>query len=193
KPGRLAGSMQFVAATGDPVGRKLYLATQDEVYVADLTEGGRPEPKPLVRIDAKHIAEISDRGLYFDPTKEQLFAIDSENGRLYLVDLRPETPQARMVAEGLGWPADVIVAPTDGRIYISDTKDKQIWRLECDDGRCTKPEVFARSDAFRAPARLATAPDNTLWVADPKARKIFAFWPDGEIRQTISSLAGETQ
>ena len=186
KPGRLAGSMQFVAATGDPVGRKLYLATQDEIYVADLTEG-RPEAKPLVRID------VQPERLYFDPTKEQLFAIDSENGRLYLVDLRAETPQVRMVAEGLGWPADVIVAPTDGRIYISDTKDKQIWRLECDDVRCTKPEVFARSDAFRAPSRLAAAPDNTLWVTDPKARKIFALWPDGEIRQTISSLTGETQ
>ncbi len=187
KPGRLAGSMQFVAATGDPVGRKLYLATQNEIYVADLTKGGRPEPKPLVRID------VQPERLYFDPTKEQLLAIDSENGRLYLVDMRAETPQLRMVAEGLGWPADVIVAPTDGRIYISDTKNKQIWRLSCDDVRCTKPEVFARSDAFLAPSRLAAAPDNTLWVTDPKAGKIFALWPDGEIRQTISSLAGETQ
>ncbi|MDH3671036.1 MAG: hypothetical protein OES46_07695 [Gammaproteobacteria bacterium] len=186
KPGRLAGSMRFVAASGDPVGRKLYLATEDEIYVADLTEG-RPEPKPLVRID------VRPQALYFDPTKEQLFALDSESGRLYLVDMRAETPRVRIAADGLGWPADVIVAPTDGRIYISDTKDKQIWRLECDDVRCTKPEVFARSDAFLAPSRLAAAPDNTLWVTDPKARKIFALWPDGEIRQTISSLAGKAQ
>ena len=186
RPGRLAGSMRFVAATGDPVSRKLYLATKDEIYVADLTQG-RPEPKPLVRID------VQPERLYFDPTKEQLFAIDSEGGRLYLVDLRTETPQVRMVAEGLGWPADIIVAPTDGRIYVSDTKDKQIWRLDCDDVRCTKPEVFSRSDAFRAPSRLAAAPDNTLWVADPKAQKIFALGPDGKLRQTISSLAGETQ
>ena len=188
KPGRLAGSIRFVAATGDPVSRKLYLATRDGIYVADLSEG-RPEPKLLVRIDA----QVSPRGLYFDPTKERLFAIDSESGRLYLVDVRAETPQVRLAAEGLGWPADVIVAPTDGRIYVSDTKDKQIWRLECDDVRCTKPEVFSRSDAFRTPSRLAAAPDNTLWVTDPKAKKIFALWPDGEIRQTISSLAGETQ
>jgi pimeloyl-ACP methyl ester carboxylesterase len=187
KPDRLAGSTRFVAATGDPVNRKLYLATRDEIYVADLTEGGRPEPKPLVRID------VQPERLYFDPTKEQLFAVDSESGRLYFVDLRAETPQLRLAAEGLGWPADVIVAPTDGRIYISDTKDKQIWRLSCDDVRCTKPEVFARSDAFRAPSRLAVAPDHTLWVADPKARKIFALRPDGKIRQTISSLARETQ
>ncbi|MFB3047509.1 MAG: SMP-30/gluconolactonase/LRE family protein [Acidiferrobacterales bacterium] len=188
KPGRLAGSIRFVAATGDPVSRKLYLATRDGIYVADLSEG-RPEPTLLVRIDA----QVSPRGLYFDPTKERLFAIDSESGRLYLVDVRAETPQVRLAAEGLGWPADVIVAPTDGRIYVSDTKDKQIWRLECDDVRCTKPEVFSRSDAFRTPARLAAAPDNTLWVTDPKAKKIFALWPDGEIRQTISSLTGETQ
>ncbi len=168
--------------------RKLYLATRDGIYVADLSEG-RPEPKLLVRIDA----QVSPRGLYFDPTKERLFAIDSESGRLYLVDVRAETPQVRLAAEGLGWPADVIVAPTDGRIYVSDTKDKQIWQLSCDDVRCTKPEVFSRSDAFRAPARLAAAPDNTLWVTDPKAKKIFALWPDGTIRQTISSLAGEAQ
>ncbi len=187
-PGRLAGSMKFIAATGDSVSQKLYLATQDEIYVADLTEG-RPEPKLLVRIDV----QVSRRGLYFDPTKERLFAIDSESGRLSLVDVRAETPRVRMAAEGLGWPADVIVAPTDGRIYVSDTKDKQIWRLECDDVRCTKPEVFSRADAFRAPSHLAAAPDNTLWVADPKARKIFALWPDGEIRQAISSLTGGTQ
>ena len=188
KPGRLAGSMKFIAATGDPVSRKLYLAAQDEIYVADLTQG-RPEPKLLVRTDVR----VSPRGLYFDPTKERLFAIDSESGRLYLVDVRAETPRVRLAAEGLGWPADVIVAPTDGRIYVSDTKDKQIWRLSCDDVRCTKPEVFSRSAAFRAPSRLAAAPDNTLWVTDPKARKIFALWPDGTIRQTISSLAGEAQ
>ena len=87
----------------------------------------------------------------------------------------------------------VIVAPTDGRIYISDTKNRQIWRLSCDDVRCTTPEVFSRAGAFRAPSMLAAAPDNTLWVADPEARKIFALWPDGEIRQTITSLAGKTE
>jgi len=187
KPARLAGSIRFVAATGDPVSRKLYLATPDEIYVADLTKGGRPEPQPLLRIDAKL------ERLYFDPTKEQLFAIDNENGRLYLANLRDGTPQSRLVAEGLGRPADVIVAPTDGRIYISDTKNRQIWRLSCDDVRCTTPEVFSRAGAFRAPSMLAAAPDNTLWVADPEARKIFAFWPDGEIRQTITSLAGKTE
>lgn len=187
-PGRLAGSMRFVAATGDPVGRKLYLATEDEIYVADLTPGqDQPEPKPLVSID------VQTERLYFDPNKEQLLAIDSENGRLYLMDMRAETPRLRLAAQGLGWPADVIVAPTDGRIYISDTKGEQIWQLSCDDVRCTKPEVFARHDAFRAPSSLAAAPDNTLWVTDPKAGKIFGLWPDGAIRQTISSLAGEKQ
>jgi pimeloyl-ACP methyl ester carboxylesterase len=183
KPGRLAGSMRFVAATGDAATRNVYLATKDEIYIADLSES-RPEPQPFVRID------VRPERMAFDATNKRLFTVDSETGRLYLIDLRTETPQVRLVAEGLGWPADIIIAPTDGRIYISDTKHKQIWRLNCDDVRCAKPQVFARHDAFRTPFRLAVAPDNTVWVADPKAQKIFALGPDGEIRQTISSLAG---
>ncbi len=183
KPGRLAGSMRFFAATGDAATRNVYLAAKDEIYVADLSQS-RPEPQPLVRID------VQPERMAFDSTNKRLFTVDSETGRLYLIDLRTETPQVRLVAEGLGWPADIIIAPTDGRIYVSDTKHKQIWRLNCDDVRCAKPQVFARHDAFRTPFRLAVAPDNTVWVADPKAQKIFAFGPDGEIRQTISSLAG---
>ncbi len=186
KSGRLDGSMQFFAAAGDTATRNIYLAAKNEIYVADLSQG-RPEPQPLVRI------EVQPDRMAFDATNKRLFAIDSETGRLYLVALQDGTPQARLVMDGLGWPADVIVAATDGRIYVSDTKHKQIWRLSCDDARCAKPEVFARHDAFRAPSRLAIAPDNTVWVADLKAKKIFALGTNGEIRQTISSLAGETQ
>ena len=186
KPGRFAGSMRFFAATGDAATGNVYLAAKDEIYVADLSEH-LPEPKPLVRID------VPPARMAFDGTNKRLFTVDSGTGRLYLVDLRTETPQVRLVADGLGWPADIVVAPTDGRIYVADTKHKQIWRLDCDDIRCTKPEVFARHDAFRTPSRLAVAPDNTVWLADPKAQKIFALGPDGEIRQTISSLGGEVQ
>ena len=185
-PGRLAGSMRFFAATGDAAEQKLYLAAEGGIYVADLSQS-RPEPKLLVSIDFK------PERMAFNSATKQLFAIDNETGRLYLLALRDETPQVRLVAEGLGWPADIVVAPTDGRIYIPDTKHKQIWRLKCEDVRCTKPEVFARHDGFRAPSRVAVAPDNTLWVADPTAKKIFAFGPDGNIRQTISSLAGTQQ
>ncbi len=184
KPGRLAGSMRFFAATGDAATRNVYLAAKDEIYVADLSRS-HPEPQPLVRID------VQPERMSFDSTNKRLFTVDSETGRLYLVALRDGTPQAQLVADDLGWPADVIVAPTDGRIYVLDTKHKQIWRLSCNDVECTPPEAFARTDAFRTPFRLAVAPDNTVWVADPEAQKIFAFGPDGNPRQTISSLAGE--
>ncbi len=183
KPGRLAGSTRFFAATGDAATRNVYLAAKEEIYVADLSQSP-PEPQPLVRID------FQPERLAFDATNKRLFTLDSETGRLYLVALRDGTPQAQLVADGLGWPADIVVAPTDGRIYVSDIKNKQLWRLNCDDVRCAKPQVFARHDAFRTPLRLAVAPDNTVWVADPKAQKIFMLGPDGELRQTISSLAG---
>ena len=183
KPRRLAGSVRFVAATGDAVGQTLYLATPEAIYRADLSQG-RPEPQLLVHID------VQPERLLLDAAKQRLFALDTESGRLYLVDLRPNAPQVYVAADGLGWPTDVSIDPTDGQLYISDTKDKQIWRLQCDDVRCAHRQVFARSEAFRAPSRLAVAADRTVWVSDLKAQKIFAIAPDGSIRQTIASLAG---
>ncbi|MFQ6024416.1 MAG: SMP-30/gluconolactonase/LRE family protein, partial [Acidiferrobacterales bacterium] len=141
---------------------------------------------PLVRSDGGKFNRMR-----FDATRKRLLVLDSESGRLYLVDLNNDTPQMHLAAEGLGLPADIGIHPKTAELYIPDIKGKQLWRLKCDDVRCTKPEVFTRADAFRAPRRVAVAPDNTIWVGDLEAQKIFAIGPDGNIQQTISSLAGE--
>ncbi|MFQ6022315.1 MAG: hypothetical protein ACE5NW_06300 [Acidiferrobacterales bacterium] len=187
KAHRIPGSRRFIAATGDPAGNKLYLATSDEIYVADLV-GGRSQLQPLVRIEGV----TGPIQLEYGAAEERLLMIDTLGGRLYFVDLRADPPQMRLAAKGLGTPTDVDVDPITGEVYVADAKGHQIWRLECSDSGCDKAQVFAQSDTFVAP-RVDVGPDRTVWVADPKGHKIVALDPDGTIRRTITSLAAEQE
>ena len=182
---RFGGSRRFVTASADPVREKIYLATKDEIYVADLSQP-RPEPALLVRTDGGKLNRIT-----FDANGNRLLALDSEGGRLYIVNLDAAEPELRLGATALGRPVYITIDPSDSMLYIADNQGRQIWRLECDNRTCVPPQVFVRSSAFRTPSRLALTPDGTLWVGDLEAQKIFAIGPDGNIHQTISSLAGE--
>jgi sugar lactone lactonase YvrE len=128
----------------------------------------------------------------FDPLRKRLLLPDNGSGRLYLVDLRRDTPHVQLAAAGLGAPSDVGIDAKTGMIYVADAKGKQIWRLRCD-GTCTAPQVFMRSPAFVLPSRLAVAGDGTVWIADPGARKIFAIDPQGTVQRTITSLTVQQQ
>ncbi len=182
---RFRGSRRFVTASADPVRQKIYLATEDEIYVADLSQP-RPEPALLVRTDGGKLNRIT-----FDANGNRLLALDSEGGQLYIVNLDTAEPELRLGATALGRPVYIAIDPSDSTLYVADNQGRQIWRLECDNRTCVPPQVFVRSSAFRTPSRLALTPDGTLWIGDLEAQKIFAVGPDGNIHQTISSLAGE--
>jgi hypothetical protein len=49
KPQELKSSMQFLAASADLEGGRLYLATKEQLYVADLAKK-KPEPRPLIAL-----------------------------------------------------------------------------------------------------------------------------------------------
>ncbi len=184
KPTRFEGEQRFYAATGDAGAQRAYLATKNEIYVADLTKSS-PKPERLLPIDTP--GQLST--LQLDAAKKRLFALDRKAGRLYLVNLQTAPPQAQLGVDGLGSPADLQLHAATGRVYVADAAGRQIWEVACEGTRCTK-RVFARPQVFRAPSRLAVAADGTVWVADEEAGGLFATGPDGAVRRTISSLAG---
>lgn len=184
KPVRFAGEQRFIVATGDGASQKVYLATQNEIYVADLSKTP-PQPEPFLRIDTP--GQL-DR-LLIDPTRQRLLALDARAGRLYLVDLTAPPLQPRLAVEGLGGTFDLEVHADSGRIYVSHPQGKQIWQITCEGSQCNK-RIFVRSDAFQRPTAMAVSPDGTLWVSDVAAGRLFAFSPDGRVQRTLSSLVG---
>ncbi len=181
-PLKLAGSQRFFGATGDPEGQKLYLTTQDAIYVADVAADS-PAPQLLTRIQG----QMQLRRLVVDTARQRLFALDTAGGRVLLVDLSKSAPQATLAADGLGKASDIDINRRTGMVYIVNAETRQVWQLACKAGGCTK-QVFARSNAFKRPFRLEITRDGTVWVADAKASRIFGLDPDGSIRHTIDSL-----
>lgn len=182
KPAQFEGEQHFFCATGDSVTQKAYLATQNEIYIADLSKT-RPRPELLLRIDA---AEQLGR-LLLDSARRRLLALDVRAGRVYVIDLTAAPPQAQLISDGLGAPVDLELHVDSGRLYVSDPQGKQIWEIACQGNQCSK-RVFVRSEALKAPADMAVSADGTLWVSDEAAGRLFALSPDGTIKQTLSSL-----
>ncbi len=184
KPKELKATARFLAASGDARKGKLYLADAEALYVADLSKK-KPRPEVLTKLDTS--GELA--WIRMDPRSGDLLLPDSGSGRLYAIRVAQKPPRVELLAEGLGRPVDVAVDAQNGLLYVADAKGPQIWRLQCERDRCGAPQVFTRSKEIMAPTRgLAVGPDGTLWVADPKARKIFALGPDGQIRRTIASV-----
>lgn len=183
KPVVFDSDTRFQSAAIDPRESKVYLATADRLYVADLSRR-KPRPEPLVPL------QTSDQvgWMQFDAKNKRLLLPDTELGRLYSIELGGKAPEVQQIARDLGSPAQVKIDQKTGSLYIADSKGKKIWRLPCQQGRCGKPQVFARSPEFTTPRYLAVAPDGSLWVGDPQARKIFAVGATGKIQRTISSL-----
>ncbi len=180
-PLRIAGSQRFFAATGDAERQKLYLTTQDAIYVVDVAADS-PAPQRLTFILGMQL-----RRLVVDTARQRLFALDSAVGRVFLVDLSKSAPQATLVADGFGKASDIGIDQRTGRVYVVNAETRRVWQLVCEGGGCAK-QVFARSDAFKRPFRLKITPDGTVWVADAKAKRIFGLDPDGSIRHTVDSL-----
>ncbi|MFQ5936348.1 MAG: YncE family protein [Acidiferrobacterales bacterium] len=185
KPVRFATSERFQAATADVSGRKVYLAKQNELYVADVS--GLSEPATVSLLSRIDTAKQLDY-LAFDTTQQRLLALDTKGGQLYIVDTQADARQPRLAASGLGWPTEIKVHPRSEALYVADVKGKQIWRLSCDVNACTKPVVFSRSDAFRAPRGVDITTEGVIWVTDHAAHSLFAIGSDGTIRQSISSF-----
>ena len=73
-------------------------------------------------------------------------------------------------------------------VYVADAENKRILTLDCSPHDCSEPRQFASSDQFVNPTMLAVTSDAYVWVGDIGAQKIFAFGPDGSLRQVSDRL-----
>ena len=107
-----------------------------------------------------------------------------------MIDLNVESPVPAMVADELGLIMDLDVS--EGRpILLVDAIGKRVLEIECSQGaRCSPPKLFASIPEFQRPITLARASDDTIWVGDFDAQKIFALDTDGKVTRVLDSFAG---
>ena len=177
----------FTAAAFDAVRDRIFLASGQSAKIFTV-DRKTPKPRPWAELPD---TDSTINRLLYDPSSDRLYAVDGKKGTLYAMDAGAETPPPRLVAEGLGWPTDITAAPT-GRLYITDAKEKQIWTLDCSaEAECSRPSRFTTTDAVVDPTLLTVSDDGTLWVGDLEAEKIFAFSPQGELKQVLDRLPQE--
>lgn len=120
--------------------------------------------------------------LALDEGTQRLFAADTVQGTLYAIPLASKVPV--LLAESLGEPAAMAVDRERRQLLVADAAGRRIWRLDLDAEEPT-PELFSRAEELRSPVGLAVAPDGKIWVADPRANKLFALGADGGVVQSI--------
>ena len=85
-------------------------------------------------------------------------------------------PGVTITTLGLDEPRDLHIAPGD-IMYIADTGNARILIYDISRGRVVG-EI--RDSLFQAPAGVWFAPDSLLYVADPEAKLVIVFTPEGE-------------
>lgn len=185
---QIAGADCFSAAAFDVSGKRAFFSSAGEdgpvLLVADLT---KPSPKPVkfVSLPGTRPATV----LYFDAAGRRLFAARGTSGELWVVEPDGEHQELRLVAGDLGWPTALGYGKRTNRLYLTDSKLRRIWALDCSDG-CGEPSLFLESEALENPSTLAVALDGTLWLGDLEAQTLLAISPEGRIENTIHSLSG---
>ncbi len=182
---RISGSDCFAAATFDLVGRRVFLSSENSpaIFVTDLEDRG-PGPELLTTLPGNDA--LGD--LHFELAESRLFALQGTQGVLWEVDLRSEAPRARVVSSSLGWPSALAFDSGRRRLFVTDAKEGQIWKTDCD-GPCRQPEPFLQPGLLANPTTLETGLDGTLWVGDPESKLLLAIDPNGQIVWSARSLS----
>ena len=189
--GRLArfeSEHAFVTAAFDESRDRAFLATArpPRIFLLDLT---KKRAKPRLW------AELPDAGsigtIFFDAANNRLYSGYGERGTLHAVDAGSSAPRPRRVAEGLGSPGAMAMAPSGRTLFVCDARGGQIWKLDCSTASgCTEASVFT-TRTFVAPSSIAVAADDTVWVGDLEEQKIVGFTPGGEIKQVVDRMLPE--
>ena len=171
----------------DPVG--LDLMPSGRVAVSD-AGFGRIE---ILGADGSSIALISGGlaspgHLAADEARDRLYVADAGRTQIavYRLDGTPVTTWP-----GIGGVAGVAVAPSDGRVAVSD-RDGDVVRWFAPDG--TPAAVWGGTGAgpgqLDSPAGLHVADDGRVFVADRANARVVVFAPDGSASATIGTSAG---
>ena len=185
---RLACDECLTAAAFDVPGKRVYLSLISDdgpgLYMADLTEElSRPREVTFLP------GTLPATTLFFEATRDRLFAVQAESGELWAVEPSESEPQVRLVAEDLGWPLALGYSKQTQRLFVTDAKNQRLWSLDCS-GQCKDPTVFLQSESLENPTTLAVALDGTIWLGDLEDQTLQTITPEGKVERTIHSLSG---
>jgi gluconolactonase len=113
---------------------------------------------------------------FTDPHGRLMDATAEPVGKVRAYD--PGTGEFEVVADGLRHPNGLCFSADGGSLYVSDTKDLTILRLDrTADG--WQPPVVHAAVPFGQPDGMALDEDGSLWVAATDAEGIAVLHPDG--------------
>ncbi|MCU1578075.1 MAG: hypothetical protein JWP19_279 [Rhodoglobus sp.] len=125
-----------------------------------------------------------DGRLWFtDPYGRLQPAVDEPRGRVLALDIA--TGEYEVIAEGLKHPNGLCFDAAGDVLYINDTNDRTISRIERDGTGWTAPVLHAELPQGQ-PDGMAFDSDGALWVAATTAEGVATLHPDG--RWTFTDL-----
>lgn len=182
--GRLVREVGFLtvgylsAIAVDPTHRRMWLVNgstgEIQSVLFDELEPIGTRLTRLVRLGDVGILEV----LAYDAATDRLFVADSIKGKLYAVS--PKSPEPAEVGADLGEPQALAIDDERRLLYLVDAAGRRIWRLDLSNANA-ELELYLKAREFRSPVGLAVASDGIVWIADPKANRLFAIGPDGSI------------
>jgi DNA-binding beta-propeller fold protein YncE len=164
----------------DPPDQMVYLgnAMTSEIFTINLQDPRNSTPRYLLEV----YGTSSIGALALDTEHKRLFVADVVAGKLFVVDLvRRKT---RVLAASLGEPSALAFDAAEQKLYIADAGRRRVWVLR-PSASSQKPTVFSAPPEFSEPRGLTLDANHTVWVADYRARAIFALSPSGKVVRTI--------
>jgi sugar lactone lactonase YvrE len=70
------------------------------------------------------------------------------------------------------------------RLYVADPGGKRIWLLDLA-AQEPSPRIYSRALELQSPVGITVAPDGIVWVADPRANRLFAIGPEGQVLKKL--------
>lgn len=160
---------------------KTILASGTEIKV-----GG--ESFPAGRKAGSNIRRIEDPAGVWRGSGKEIYVLDTKEGELLRFGADPADPKVLNKDKEAGTRLEMMAAGPEDRVFLLDTRQKQILVLE--GGRL---KLFKQPDAppaFEEPVDIAVDALGDLFVADARQKAVFVLGPDGKRLGKISPPAG---
>lgn len=148
-------------------------AKTNQIYRVHLAPDGRGPVEYAASIDgATRVGPLA-----LDEVGHRLLAGDT-SGQLFTVGL--DGHDGGLVAKcGSGEVRAIIVDRQGRNAYLADPDAEKVWRVSLSARRPASCDVLSASKEFREPSGLAIDATNQIWIADPRAMKLFVVPPSG--------------
>jgi sugar lactone lactonase YvrE len=139
---------------------------QQTVYIGD-AETRAVLRMPITGGDPQIVVNINARGLAFDD-EGALWAVTPDDAAIHRIDVQAKTNTAVITGRPYQYPGGLAWAGNRG--FVTDSYGGSVWTFTPDG----KTELWFEGPPLAGPVGMAAAQD-TLWIADPKARQVFQF------------------